>query len=420
MDIPVNVSKVGDRHPLITNIFEEIKKQTGNFTVIGIPVAPNELINLRLALWVSKMACRPNIIANYQVSRFCSQGMNETIHFVLEQMKEATHLLLVSSDEIPKRDDALDLMLALNKDVVVGPTPIMFKGSICWNMSHYTERGVTEPFDPIDYMDLPRKPFRVYDSGGPYLIKREALEKLEWPYFRDIWNKDDSKRKVGQDIYFTRKVINSGFEIWCEPKAIFEHHKNIDLGKLAEFLLDKTSNYYDRIYESSKDYRCYYKKSFYYDFWSEIVKIVKKNHNKKTKILEIGCGAGQLAHYLYDEGYKKYYGFDFSPEAIKIAKKNCSRQKFKIADITDKDAYNYDYELVLAVEVLEHLNRDISLIRSLKKGTPIIFTLPSFDEASHKRFFRNLEQIYERYMSCIDNLVIKPYKRFFICSGVVR
>lgn len=87
--------------------------------------------------------------------------------------------------------------------------------------------------------------------------------------------------------------------------------------------------------------------------------------NKFTKILDVGCGRGDVALYL-GKNSKKTIGIDYSKEAIKLA--NSTRKNFPLA-IRKKVHYqimnirkmsfpdNY-FDIVICIDVLEHLYRD--------------------------------------------------------------
>ncbi len=206
------------------------------FIVIGIPIGLDFKIDLRLSVWATTMCERGNVVIKYEATRFCSEGMNKIIHYVLKHVKSATHLLLLNADEVPTRHDVLDLLLAADKDIVVGAVPIVFNG-IFWKVSHYAGGKLDGIFKPIPYAELPKQLFRAFDSGTPYLIKRKVLEEIEWPYFFDLWDSKTSERTITQDLYFSRKATEYGFEIWCEPRAVFEHYKCVGLKRMADFKL---------------------------------------------------------------------------------------------------------------------------------------------------------------------------------------
>lgn len=124
-------------------------------------------------------------------------------------------------------------------------------------------------------------------------------------------------------------------------------------------------------------------------------------YQKNTKICEIGCGSGQFANLLFDNGYTKYSGVDFSSRAIELAKKANK-------DYADKffceNAFTYlqshkneNNELFIMFEVLEHINSDLELLNMFPCGSNIIFSVPNFKSFNHIRTFDNLAAIQSRY-----------------------
>ena len=88
------------------------------------------------------------------------------------------------------------------------------------------------------------------------------------------------------------------------------------------------------------------------------------------KVLDIGCGRGELAFWSARNGAKEVVGIDYSRNAIKLAneaKKHYSRavQKkvtFKIGDAKNLRFKNNGFEVVILTEVLEHLYPEEQLI----------------------------------------------------------
>ena len=85
---------------------------------------------------------------------------------------------------------------------------------------------------------------------------------------------------------------------------------------------------------------------------------------KTVKILDLGCGNGELFSHLIDIGYQgQYIGLDFSKELIRIAQqKNSTFQKkaeFIQGDITSLDKISYlndqVFDFVFAFSVLHHI-----------------------------------------------------------------
>lgn len=212
--------------PELMDVYSEVASKLGSFTLIGVPISPSNMINYKTAIWVNSMVSRPNVIAKYGIYKFASQAWNEAVEMALTKFPFVTHILLLAADEFPIDEKALDYMLALDKDVVAAPCPIIKKHmGICWNVA------VDANLEHINYIrwdKLPTEPFPVSFACNPWLIKREVVEKMDWPYFEDQF-KQEGGRKIGQDIYFAQKVRDYGFELWCEPRAAFEHHRNIDL-----------------------------------------------------------------------------------------------------------------------------------------------------------------------------------------------
>jgi 2-polyprenyl-3-methyl-5-hydroxy-6-metoxy-1,4-benzoquinol methylase len=179
---------------------------------------------------------------------------------------------------------------------------------------------------------------------------------------------------------------------------------------------EKGPEYYNQIYKSSEKYRLTYKDSRYYVVWTQAMKFVKQFES--PKILEIGCGTGQFAHYLYDEGYKDYQGVDFSPEAIELAKKTV-KQSFSVADCRNSDIFGGNHSLVIALELLEHVRDERAVIDNIREGIDIIFSLPTFNDPAHVRKFKKKRDIERRYSRNIDFKKIVRIDKWFVCWGKV-
>ena len=67
--------------------------------------------------------------------------------------------------------------------------------------------------------------------------------------------------------------------------------------------------------------------SFETDYFLSVIK-------KKSTVLDIGCGEGQLLKKLQNKKNCNCYGIDFSPNLIKIAKKKTKNVSFYCLDMT--------------------------------------------------------------------------------------
>lgn len=157
---------------------------------------------------------------------------------------------------------------------------------------------------------------------------------------------------------------------------------------------------YDAAYKREK-----YLRPFYYPHrwgwlarWAAIAELIYE----EDKILEIGCGSGQLANLLFMQNKRKYLGFDFSEEGIKV----CESLGLEPMEFCISNAYDYpykidNYDVIIICEVLEHL-QDFKILELIKKGTKIVGSLPDFPAENHLFHINNPKEIYDRYEGFID------------------
>lgn len=112
-----------------------------------------------------------------------------------------------------------------------------------------------------------------------------------------------------------------------------------------------------------------------------IVGQVQKNVTPPAKILDIGCGNGNLSMVLGSLGYE-VKGIDVDATSIDTAKKNntFTNVSFDVAD-ANKFTMNDEFDLIVCTEVLEHLTVPDELVQSayriLKPGGTMIITVPN-------------------------------------------
>lgn len=142
--------------------------------------------------------------------------------------------------------------------------------------------------------------------------------------------------------------------------------------------------FHNKRFEKGKDLRNGFEK-FYkvtiqsQNFFKQCIKNnIKKNLNKKLKLLDYGCGIDahgylgtnkfQQAENIFDF-YKKlkvnFFGIDISNEAIKIAKKNAKKINFKaIYKVMDAEKLSFDnnfFDVIVGKGIIHHLNYDKAL-----------------------------------------------------------
>jgi SAM-dependent methyltransferase len=123
---------------------------------------------------------------------------------------------------------------------------------------------------------------------------------------------------------------------------------------------------------------------------------------KDLKILEIGCGTGGVTKSLTE--YGDVTGIDTSADALEYCRK-LGLTNILQADINEMDLSEYQgkFDLVLALDVLEHIQDDLETMRRvrrlLNKGGLFLINVPAYkflwsehDEAlHHKRRYHSLE-----------------------------
>lgn len=72
-------------------------------------------------------------------------------------------------------------------------------------------------------------------------------------------------------------------------------------------------------------------------------------------VLETGCGEGYVSEFIYKTRKPKIDAFDISEAVIDEAAKNFKFVNFSVGSIYDIDKPDNSYDLVIASEVLEHL-----------------------------------------------------------------
>jgi SAM-dependent methyltransferase len=160
---------------------------------------------------------------------------------------------------------------------------------------------------------------------------------------------------------------------------------------------EKNADYYSDIYRRGYD------TSGYGPLYKLVMKML--GNFPAPRILELGCGIGDLGKMIVDEGYP-YRGFDFSEEAVKQARQRCPSGNFFIGDIYAPRNYEpVDYNVVIALEVLEHVD-DIQVIENIPGGARFIASVPDYDDISHLRLYsdpkRDIVDRFRPYLHVVE------------------
>lgn len=136
--------------------------------------------------------------------------------------------------------------------------------------------------------------------------------------------------------------------------------------------------------------------------YQEAARWIPSNH----PVVDLGCGTGRfLAHLASTSHYGDRLGLDFSGAALAAARSYASRfGRFERADLRSwqPDPERPGNTTYVCLEVLEHLERDESLIQRIPPGHPFVFSVPNYESEAHARMFRSATEIVDRYGRWLD------------------
>jgi len=153
--------------------------------------------------------------------------------------------------------------------------------------------------------------------------------------------------------------------------------------------------------------------------YNTVLEYLPKVQKSKT-ILDVGCGVGMFTEVLFKSNYSDYVGIDFSPTVIEIAKKRVPEAKFIVADLRDSETRkNFkQYSIFIMLEVLEHINDDLNVLKAIPSNSLVIFSVPSFDDPFHVRHFNSVNSVIKRYESLIKFNKSKTIGHRFLFSCI--
>ena len=184
------------------------------------------------------------------------------------------------------------------------------------------------------------------------------------------------------------------------------------------------ADWYDRAYRDIEEYHVSYARSRYYFLWTVIVDRIRRD--RLRRVLEIGCGPGQLAVFLLDQGVEQYVGLDFSPQAIEMARANAPGGRFVVGDARSPAIYaEAEYDVIICTEVLEHIQDDLRVLSRFGPGKRCICSVPNFPYESHVRHFGGAEDVADRYGPFFQEFDVSTFQgpqsdteQYFLLDGV--
>ena len=185
---------------------------------------------------------------------------------------------------------------------------------------------------------------------------------------------------------------------------------------------ERPARWYDATYEGSSEYQKHYSESRYYFLWTVVVDRMMRCHVEK--VLDLGCGPGQFASLLHDKGFRQYCGVDFSPRCVEFARQNCPDFEFVVRNVLETNVLeSRDYDCLIALEFLEHITEDLTVLQKIRSGTKFFGTVPSFPFISHVRHFSSVEEVEARYQALFSSFRIDVFlenpegTKFYLMEG---
>ena len=207
---------------------------------LATPMGKNKNMHADTAAFCAYTAGLPDVQWGYTGTSSAEMSRNTLIEDHEFHRHEYTHVFFVDSDTVPE-NNALEILLRADADVIVGITPIIVNG-FCWSIAYKKE----DDWIPM-HKDLPREPFEVESSGAScLLVRKEVLDDIGWPYFKTEyqpkWENGGEATKCGEDEFFCRQVRAKGYKVIADPFVICKHYNNVDLLKVLSLARELFKN----------------------------------------------------------------------------------------------------------------------------------------------------------------------------------
>lgn len=174
-------------------------------------------------------------------------------------------------------------------------------------------------------------------------------------------------------------------------------------GKKIEIEFDRRASAYDKGFEGRLSQK----------FYKELIEQVKLENG--DKVLDVGCGTGELLRRMADKADISGCGIDVEKEMIAAAKKKCPDMNIQIADCCSIPFDDESFDVLTSCMAYHHFSNHIDFSkeasRVLKKGKRLYIADPAFPSAFRKlinavlkhinivgRFFTS-DEIYMNFMA---------------------
>jgi ubiquinone/menaquinone biosynthesis C-methylase UbiE len=110
------------------------------------------------------------------------------------------------------------------------------------------------------------------------------------------------------------------------------------------------------------------------------LEMVETGVSGASKILDAGCGTGEMAEQLIRRGHE-VWGLDISEPMIRYARERCGLSRFQLGDIEHLPFRDNTFDAVVCLGVLEYLDTDervlSELLRVIKPGGRAVISTPN-------------------------------------------
>lgn len=137
-----------------------------------------------------------------------------------------------------------------------------------------------------------------------------------------------------------------------------------------------------------------------------------------SKVLEIGCNIGNFRQYV--DKSSEYWGIEPSEQASEIAKTKMDKVLVGFYDKVANDIPDSYFDLVIANDIIEHMERPWDFLKSIKRKmnerASLVLSIPNV------RHYENLKELlFEREWKYVDAGILDiTHLRFFTEKSIIR
>lgn len=202
---------------------------------ITIAVVTNRQVQPKTLLSLLELAHHSKHDLHFVVATEGYTTAQGRIYCVIQAQKNQSDYILYVDDDMLFDSDALDRLLAHEKEIV-GVNAYSRTLPLSTTVMMMDEKGeYKDPSKNTEYaMRVPEELFEVLAVGtGVVLIKMEVFSKIDKPWFKFDMHKDGYMLQ-GEDAWFCTEARKKGYKIYCDGSLDIFHIGNYLYGKPKE------------------------------------------------------------------------------------------------------------------------------------------------------------------------------------------